>query len=188
MSDKDKKNEVEIKPKRKSNGRNSPVIGDNGVSLKKGDATRYANIMLDMMALPAVDRSNVQELENRFLEYIQYCADRDIKLGNQMAYLALGISKDDAYNWENGRTLTPEHSDFIKKVRQICAGNREILMQDGKVNPVTGIFWQKNYDGLKDVQEVDIRPVQPLGDQLSPEDIAKRIPKNLPVDAEFEEK
>ncbi|CAJ0600759.1 unnamed protein product [Cylicocyclus nassatus] len=35
---------------------------------------------------------------------------------------------------------------------------REGLMADGKVNPVTGIFWQKNYDGLRDQQEVVVAP------------------------------
>ena len=31
-------------------------------------------------------------------------------------------------------------------------------MQDGQINPVTGIFWQKNYDGLKDTQDLVLTP------------------------------
>ena len=31
-------------------------------------------------------------------------------------------------------------------------------MSDGEINPVTGIFWQKNWDGLKDQQEVVREP------------------------------
>lgn len=38
-------------------------------------------------------------------------------------------------------------------------------MQDGKVNPVTGIFWQKNYDGMKDQTEMVLTPNNPLGEQ-----------------------
>lgn len=59
----------------------------------------------------------------------------------------------------------PARTDFIKKVRQFCGVFREGLMQDGKVNPVTGIFWQKNYDGMKDQTEMVLTPNNPLGEQ-----------------------
>ena len=83
---------------------------------------------------------------------------RDMKVGNQAAYLALGITKDIVYQWEHGMTGTPAHHEFIKKVKQFCATYREGLMQDGQINPVTGIFWQKNYDGLKDTQDLVLTP------------------------------
>lgn len=47
-------------------------------------------------------------------------------------------------------------------------------MQDGKVNPVTGIFWQKNYDGLKDQQEVVVTPNNPLGEMGDTERIKQK--------------
>ncbi len=47
-------------------------------------------------------------------------------------------------------------------------------MQDGKINPVTGIFWQKNYDGLKDQQEQVIIPANPLGDSTDAETLRRR--------------
>jgi hypothetical protein len=71
--------------------------------------------------------------------------------------------------------MTSSHSEFIKKVRKICAGNREFLMQDGKINPITGIFWQKNYDGLKDVQDVVLTPNTPLGQELTREQIQQAV-------------
>jgi len=48
-------------------------------------------------------------------------------------------------------------------------------MVDGKVNPVTGIFWQKNYDGLRDAQEIVVTPnASPLGDGESAERLAEK--------------
>lgn len=47
-------------------------------------------------------------------------------------------------------------------------------MQDGKINPVTGIFWQKNYDGLKDQTETIITPNNPLGDSTDSETLKRR--------------
>ena len=52
---------------------------------------------------------------------------------------------------------------------------REGLMEDGKVNPVTGIFWQKNYDGMKDQQEVVLTPnTSPLGEQKDAEALKQK--------------
>lgn len=175
------------KPKRKSNGKNSPVIGSNGVDIKKGDASKYANVLMELSSWDAVDRSDVEELEIRFHEYLRYCAENDLKIGNQMAYLALGLSKDNVYDMEHGRSFGSSHSDFIKKVKQICAGNRELLMQDGKVHPITGIFWQKNYDGMKDVQEFEIKSNNQLSPTFTPDEIAKQIPDNIPVDVDYSE-
>jgi len=48
-------------------------------------------------------------------------------------------------------------------------------MEDGKINPVTGIFWQKNYDGLRDQQEVVLTPNQsPLGEQKDAESLRQK--------------
>ena len=47
-------------------------------------------------------------------------------------------------------------------------------MEDGKVNPVTGIFWQKNYDGLKDQQEVVLTPNNPLGEAQNAEQLKQK--------------
>lgn len=52
-------------------------------------------------------------------------------------------------------------------------------MEDGKVNPVTGIFWQKNYDGLRDQQEVVLTPnTSPLGEQADAESLKQKYLEN----------
>ena len=67
-----------------------------------------------------------------------------------------------------------DRTEFIKKVKAACALYREGLMQDGKVNPVTGIFWQKNYDGFKDQQELVVTPTQTLGDDVPIQEIEEK--------------
>ena len=47
-------------------------------------------------------------------------------------------------------------------------------MQDGKVNPVTGIFWQKNYDGMRDQTETVLTAHTPLGEEVTGSD-AERL-------------
>ena len=50
-----------------------------------------------------------------------------------------------------------------------------MLGADGKINPVTLVWWQKNYDGMVDKQEVVITPKNPLGDMVDPKELEAKI-------------
>jgi hypothetical protein len=47
-------------------------------------------------------------------------------------------------------------------------------MQNGKINPVAGIFLSKNWYGYKDAQEIKVEPTSPLGQAL-PEDELRKV-------------
>lgn len=176
------------KPKGKPRGGNSPIIQDQQKELPMGKAAKYAAFIAEIVSWGEVDRSNIEELEERFQKYLAWCAANDMKVGNQMCYLALGIDRDTVYDWSHGRSRSIAHSDFIKKVQKVCAGYREALMQDGQINPVTGLFWQKNYDGLKDQQEVVLTPNNPLGNQTSPEELQQKYLESVVTDSAEEQK
>lgn len=63
-------------------------------------------------------------------------------------------------------------------------------MQNGKINPVTGIFLMKNNLEYQDKQEVVVTPKNPLGDTESQQALAERYidlePVALPGSAEDE--
>ena len=131
--------------------------------------------MMEIMPTEPLDSNDVEEMERRFNRYLQKCAERDMKVSNQAAYIAIGITKDNVYDWTVRSSTNPKRSDFIKKVQQICAFYRESLMANGKINPVVGIFWQKNYDGMRDQQEVVLTPNQsPLGEQKDAESLRQK--------------
>ena len=99
-----------------------------------------------------------------------------------MAYFAMGISKDDVYNWENGLTRSSEHRELIKKVKAFCGSYREMLGADGRLNPVTLVWWQKNYDGLVDKSEVVLTPNNPLGTIADQKQLEERIAGSVVVE------
>lgn len=109
----------------------------------------------------------------KFTAYLRMCAEKDMKVGNLAAYMAIGIDKTIAWKWENEQ-LSKDRRNLIKSIRQVCAVYREQLMQDGKVNPVVGIFWQKNYDGMRDQTETVITANAPLGEEVTSRD-AERL-------------
>lgn len=148
--------------------------------------------MMEIIPSEPLDSNDVAEMERRFDRYLRICAERDMKVSNQGAYLAIGISKDDVYNWTVRSSTNPNRCEFLKKVQKICAFYRESLMASGKLNPVVGIFWQKNYDGMKDQQEVVLTPNQsPLGEQKDMEQIRQKYLEttyNIAGDAEGPER
>lgn len=156
---------------------------NNNPSLIQGDTksnSLYAKMAIEFLSWGKVDKSNVEEMEQRFYKYLQWCDEHGVKVSNQSAYLAMGINKEDAYEWSNGIYRTQAHSDLIKRVKQICAITRENMMADGKLNPVVGIFWQKNYDGFKDQQEVVLTPNKNRIEDVDEQELINKYKKSLP--------
>ena len=57
-------------------------------------------------------------------------------------------------------------------------------MADGKIFPATGIFWQKNWDGLKDQQEVVVEPKKQIEAEQTPEQVQQMLEQDIPIDVE----
>ena len=78
--------------------------------------------------------------------------------------------------------LNPDSSDWIKKAYNLMEVQWEDYMQNGKINPVSGIFLGKNNYGYRDQQEVVLTPNSPLGSDVASEDIEKKYLDSVAVD------
>ena len=139
-------------------------------------ASKYANFVLAVKRI--AEGSNIKDVEDmrrRFYQYIALCEATNMKVGNMNAYSAMGIWNRQAYDWLYGlHGSTPERRALIAEVNSVCTGYREQLIADQQINPITGIFWQKNYDGLRDIQEHSFSTTDPLGDKRSAAEIAEQ--------------
>lgn len=189
--DKENNNIQEIstapKRKRKSNGRNSPVIGDNGLDISPDEnkaLTAYALSVFENATLNPVNLDNPAEVRQAITDYFADCGRRGLRPGNLGLYAWLGLSKQDVSNAINGlsKRLNPETIDLIKKAKIALGSYREMLGSMGKINPVTLIFWQKNWDNLVDKQELTIEPKQNDFKQMSPEELRASVPELLDSD------
>lgn len=151
------------------------------------DNTRRITFVTELARLPRIDTKSPEALEARLAEYLAICERHGMKVGNQAMCMALGVDVNDLKRWAEGLAPTPQLSLVAKKARSICSAFRESYMQDGKVNPVTGIFWQKNYDGLRDQQEHVVIPTNPLGEQPDPVRLQQKYLDSLPDPVEVEE-
>lgn len=182
----------------------SPIIGENGIHTKPGDNSRYAMQLLDMaraneilgiafdrpditidelaeLRFCPVNKNSIATMARRFIGYMAYCALTDTRITNTAAYLSMGISKDDAYNWEHERARGEEHYLFAKTIKGFCSVAREQLAADGKLSPVTLIWWQKNYDGYVDNNVVTVVNGGTKPEEPDKEAIAAKYVESLPI-------
>lgn len=151
---------------KKSGRPNSPAE----VRTEDGYNARKVRFLREIIPTEPLDFNDIPEMERRFKRYLELCELYDQPIGNMAAYTAIGISKTQAEQWEI-RDKNEAKREFIRKVRLICGTMREFYMQDGKVQPVTGIWWQKNFDGLKDVTET----IQTKIDLTAPEQTLEAV-------------
>ena len=158
----DKKNEN--KPtKRKSNGKNSPVIGDNGLMVEPGDNAKYIQNAMQLGALPKIDLTDPVAVEERINEYFRIQFESDLK--PTVAGMGIALGLDRRRLWEIKTNVPDRNQDIPTLVRDSIKKGYEYMellwenyMQNGKINPVSGIFLGKNNFGYQDKQEMVLTP------------------------------
>lgn len=100
----------------------------------------------------SADIMDLQSLKNAFLNYLKLCQADGFKIGNMAACAAMGITITTLNNWAT-RDSRKEYRDFATFVKTTCSLSRETMIADQKINPVIGIFWQRNFDGLRNDTE-----------------------------------
>lgn len=174
---------VEKPAKRKSNGRNSPVIGMNGYNLEPGDNSRFIGLSMQLMKLPKIDIRNEKQVEERLEEYFQIHYENDCKPTVVGMAMALGISRQSLWAIRTGSpmggrgnepVLPPSVTDLIKKAYFFMENLWEQYMLNGKLNPVTGIFLGKNHFGYQDKTEYVLTPNTNQDESYSADDIRER--------------
>lgn len=147
------------------------------IAMKMGDekVSRFVQYHVDLFKMgQGVDKSDVPGLYERFYRYLEYCVDHGIAPNNMSAYLAIGITYQEVYQWKGGREKTPEHKKFAEDLSAFFASIHEQGGTDGIMNPIQTIFWQKAYDGLSDQPKIEVQVTDPLGDKRTAQDIAEK--------------
>lgn len=145
------------------------------VSTEPGENRKYIQHSLRLYNLPACDLKSVEEVTKRIEEYFVICAEDDMKPSVAGLALAMDITKE--YLWEirvGRKGKNPEVANTIKKAMQLLDLQMVDYMQNGKINPVSGIFLMKNNFGYADKQEVILTPNSPLGDTKDTKELEER--------------
>lgn len=158
------------------------------VQTEPGDNQKYILHSLRLADLPKCSTKSVEEVAQRIRDYFTICAEDDMK--PSVSGLALAMDIDRRYLWEireGKKGKTPEVADAIKKAMKILDLQMVDYMQNGKINPVSGIFLMKNNFGYTDEQKLVVQPEQPLGNAEDPKKIEEKYAASVVVDTTAED-
>lgn len=170
--------------KKKPRGGNSPVIGMNGYDLEPGDNTKYLTLNVELLNMKDIDLHNVEEVQQRLSDYFDLYARYDMKptvagmamsLNGMSRQTLRAIAHDQTTGGAGYKTALPKDvAAVIKKAYFLLENLWENYMQNGKVNPVAGIFLGKNNYGYQDKTEYVLTPNQKNDNDYNADEIRKR--------------
>lgn len=147
------------------------------VQTEPGDNRKYLQHTMRMWNWPEVDMREPEQVAERIEQYFGICIEDDMKPSVAGLALAFGVDRKTIWAWANGvdsAYLPNESRNFIKKAYQFLNAQMENYMQNGKINPVAGIFLMKNNMGYQDKQEVVLTPNNQLGEVTPPEELQQK--------------
>lgn len=176
-----KKNDEDIvKEVVKKKPRGKPVQESLAPITEPGDNTKYLQVSMKLMTLPDIDLKDPDQVAKRLDEYFSIQAEADLK--PTVAGLGLALNGMDRRRLWEIRTDVPDRNqdlptvvrDLIKKAYKLMENLWENYMQNGKINPVSGIFLGKNNFGYQDKTEYVVTPNVNNDSDYNADDIKKR--------------
>lgn len=156
-----------VKKTRGGHGKNSPVIGDNGLMVDPGDNAKFLKVNMELFQMPDIDLKDVEQVTKRLYDYYDLYFRNDMKPTVAGMAMALGMNRKtlwgithDAPTGGNGylSALPSEVAHVIKKAYFILENLWESYMNSGKINPMAGVFLGVNNYNYQDVKRVDVAP------------------------------
>ena len=131
--------------------------------------------------MPKIDHRDPEQVRQRAYDYLALCAQNDMKPTVNGYANAIGVTRQTLLNWKTGDFREDSHQAVILEYYSMLEELHESYMQNGKINPVSGIFLAKNlFYGYADKQEFVLTPNQ-MGETVSPDVIAAKY-EELPDD------
>jgi hypothetical protein len=168
--------------KKKGKPRGKPVQESLAPITEPGDNTKYLSLGMELFNLPAIDLKEPEQVVDRLNEFFEIHARYDMKPTVAGMGMALGLDRRRLWEIKTGNFGTQKGlselptmtKDSIKKAYEYMEILWENYMQNGKINPVSGIFLGKNNFGYQDKTEYVVTPNTNSDNDYNAEDIRKR--------------
>ena len=131
---------------------------DKAERVEPGDNARYLKHSLRLANLPPVNMKDPEEVKYRINQYFNICIEDDMKPGVAALAVSFGLDRRDLWRYREGQIgKNPEVRDLLKRACHLVETQMESYMQNGKINPVSGIFLMKANFGYEDKQTIEVR-------------------------------
>lgn len=129
--------------------------------VEPGDNSKFLRHALSIRQWPIIDITDPVAVENRINEYFVLCMNDDMKPSVKGLENALRVSRSTIWEWKQGNYRKDTHQAIICEAYDMMEALWQDYMQNGKINPVSGIFLGKNlFPGYTDKQEFVLTPNQ----------------------------
>lgn len=164
-------------------------VSDPLVNMEPGDNAKFLTTAMEVQAIgrTKVNFRDADMVRERITAYFTLMAERDQKPTMNGLSMALGVdpkimravrdNQPSPIGRMRGYTENGASEEVKELVRQACnimSTLWEDYMQNGKINPASGIFLGKNFYGMRDEVEHVISPAHDPADDYNAEEIAKR--------------
>lgn len=145
-----------------------------------GDNSKFLGHALTVMRMPTIDLNDPEQVRERCEWYFDHCFANDMKPTVSGLCNAFKINRSTLLEWKRGTYRANTHQAIILEAYALMENLWEDYMQNGKINPVSGIFLGKNNYGYADKQEYVLTPNQQQ-EVIDPATIAAKY-EELPED------
>ena len=174
--------------KKKPRGGNN-FLTDAALNVEAGDNTKYVMLGMRLFNLPPIDLNDPVAVNDRLNEFFQIHAEADMKPTVSGMGMALGLDRRRLWEIKTGnyyankwmKELPTQTVDSIKRAYEYMEILWENYMQNGKINPVSGIFLGKNNFGYQDKTEYVVTPNVHNDSDYNAEDIRARYLSDSPT-------
>lgn len=154
---------------------------DSTVQAAPGDNSKYTRHNLELFKLKPISLEDAEETAERTALYFDICDKNDMKPSVAGYALAIGIDRRTLWAYVAGRRVKPpEVVDVLKRAYYMLNAQMEDYMQNGKINPVAGIFLSKNAFGYVDKQEIEV--AAKTDTDTSPAELEQKYADAIPAD------
>ena len=175
------KDVVETAKKKKPRGGNN-ILTDAALNVQPGDNTKYVLLGAKLFNLPPIDLKDPAQVNDRLNEFFRIHAEADMKPTVSGMGMALGLDRRRLWEIKTGAKMGGNSQydlptltlDSIKRAYEYMEILWENYMQNGKINPVSGIFLGKNNFGYQDKTEYVVTPNVNNDSDYNADDIRKR--------------
>lgn len=178
------------KKKMKPRGNGNPPPSRAGLITTDEDRQFVAGLLSETLHAYKQPRvKSDEEMQDRFNQYFQHCADTgQIPTVEEMA-LYIGYTRAAMWDIEVGRRkgFSDSTADIVKKAKEFLSTFDAKLVVTGKMNFLAYCFRAKNYYGMSDKSEYVITPSSQGEEELDETSLRKRymMDGDSPVETEF---
>ena len=152
---------------------------------KPGENAKMLRHMREVAALgPPLDLScDVEGVRKRIVDYFALCEKNDVKPAVSALAMALGTTRDQFYHYRKGDFgKSEEIRNLFKQAQSILDALMEGYMQQGMINPVSGIVLMRNNHGYKNQDVPSPEEEPPKLPEANVQQLAEKYLADVPRD------